>query len=85
MDENVKIIGSAVNGYLQKIEIENNKVTVKKEEIIKVFDLSLLPNWDLLLSTWEDKLQLYTKDGRLILYKDFHPLLTMGEIGRAHV
>lgn len=72
-----KIISSYVSDKLQRVRFDNDTMTVIKEEDIKVFDMALMGNGDVVISVISE-LIIYTKEGTIQPYKSFKPLYTWG-------
>ncbi|XP_063412564.1 tripartite motif-containing protein 54-like [Mytilus trossulus] len=76
--DNNAFIGSYQNEKLQNIKLENHNIKVEKEVKIPVYDMIWRNNGEILLSTTESDLKLYTKDGQLQTFQSFSPLQTLG-------
>lgn len=75
---NEKLIGSYASEKLQRVKIEREAILVIKEENIKVYDMSMMRNGDLVISSWDNELRIYSKDGNFKAFKTFSSLLTWG-------
>lgn len=58
------------------MEIKDERMNLVKEEDIRVSDMSLTNDGDYLISSYDNYLRLYMKDGSLTPFKDFSPLAT---------
>ncbi|XP_052079042.1 uncharacterized protein LOC127717442 [Mytilus californianus] len=76
--DNNAFIGSINNEKLQKIKLENHYIKVEKEVEIAVYSMTLTKDGEILVSSAESDLNLYTKDGQLTTFKSFSPLKTLG-------
>ncbi|XP_052079043.1 E3 ubiquitin-protein ligase TRIM71-like [Mytilus californianus] len=76
--DNNAFIGSYYHKNIQKIKIENHNIKVEKEVQITVCDMALTKDGEILASSTESALKLYTKDGQLNTFKSFSPLKTLG-------
>ncbi|VDI06355.1 Hypothetical predicted protein [Mytilus galloprovincialis] len=75
-DDNTAFLESFHSEKLQKVKFENHEIKVKGEIQIKVFDMALINDEDLLVSSRKCDLILYTKDGQFKTFKSFSPLKT---------
>ncbi|XP_076088765.1 uncharacterized protein LOC143059157 [Mytilus galloprovincialis] len=73
---NNTFIGSYTSEKLQKVKFENKETKVEEEIKIKVKDMSWTPDGEILVSTGESDIQLYSNDKQLKIFKDFSPLKT---------
>ncbi|CAC5373886.1 unnamed protein product [Mytilus coruscus] len=76
--DNTAFIGSLNDVKLQKIKFENHNIKEEKEVQIKVSDMTWTKDREILVSSTESDLVLYTKDGQLKTFKSFSPLKTLG-------
>ncbi|XP_071141843.1 uncharacterized protein, partial [Mytilus edulis] len=72
--DNAAFIGSSSSEKLQKVKFENHEIKVEQEIQIKVNDMTWTQDGELLVSTEESDIKLYTKDNKFKRFKDFSPL-----------
>ncbi|VDI53203.1 Hypothetical predicted protein [Mytilus galloprovincialis] len=80
-EDNTAYIGSFGRKFLQKVTIEKDRMKQEhgeKEVKLPLLDMTLMDNGDILISSMEQDLKLYTKDGEMKTYKTFSSLYTLG-------
>ncbi|CAC5410507.1 unnamed protein product [Mytilus coruscus] len=77
-DDNSAFIGSFSSQTLQKVKFENHNIKVEREFQKAVFDMAWSKDGEILVSSAESDLHLYTKDEQLKTLKSFSPLRTLG-------
>lgn len=71
-------IGSFGNKLLQKVTLEKDRIKFEREVKLPVYDMTLMTDGDLLISSMQQDLKLHTKDGKIKICKTFAPLYTLG-------
>ncbi|VDI72196.1 Hypothetical predicted protein [Mytilus galloprovincialis] len=73
-DSNKALIASYTGGKLQKVLFDGNKIKVEEDFSISVLNMAKLGNDEILLSTGESDLQVYSIDRQFKPFKSFSPL-----------
>ncbi|XP_063431640.1 E3 ubiquitin-protein ligase TRIM71-like [Mytilus trossulus] len=77
-EDNTAFMGSYSGLTLQKVTFKNRKIKVEREVKIAVFDMAWTKDGEILISSAESDLHLYTKDNKLKTFKSFSPWRTLG-------
>ncbi|XP_071154817.1 E3 ubiquitin-protein ligase TRIM71-like [Mytilus edulis] len=72
------LIGSLNCKILQKVKFENHNMKIKKEVKITMYDMAKTMDGKILISAKESDLKIYIKDGKLMTFISFAPLITLG-------
>ncbi|XP_063405974.1 uncharacterized protein LOC134689902 [Mytilus trossulus] len=70
-------IGSAIGKKIQKIIFETENIKVEREIKTEVYDMALIKDHDMLVSTGKSDLLIYTKDGQFTTFKSFPTFITV--------
>ncbi|XP_071165937.1 uncharacterized protein [Mytilus edulis] len=76
--DNCAFVGSYSSQKLQKVIFGNHRIKVEREMKMKVYDMAKTRDGEILVSSEESEIKLYTKDGQLKTFKSFSPLKTLG-------
>ncbi|VDI06353.1 Hypothetical predicted protein [Mytilus galloprovincialis] len=73
-DDNTAFIGSRTDEKIQKVKFEHNEIKVEEEIYIKVYDMSLTQDGEILVSSGESDIQNTSKDKQLKIFMECSPL-----------
>ena len=79
-DDNLAFMGTSWGDVLQKVTVEKDRIIQCSElkETLLVFDMAMMNNGDLLVSSGKTELKLYTTDNQVKTFGTVFPLYTLG-------